>query len=162
MKVFLYARVSKAGDQTPENQLLELRQWAERAGHSIVEEYIDEVSSRDVRPAKEECLRRLRLREADAVAFVALDRWGRNMTELVLEFEEFLARDIVLISLREGISLDSATGRLHFHILSAFANFERERIRERTIAGLRRVKAQGKQLGRPKGSKDSYKRRRKK
>jgi len=49
---------------------------------------------------------------------------------------------------------------LHFQILSAFAEFERELIRERTIEGLRRAKLQGKKAGRPKGSKDSKKRRR--
>ena len=52
----------------------------------------------------------------------------------------------------------TASGKLHFHILSAFAEFERALISERTKEGLRRVKMKGKQLGRPKGSKDKVKR----
>ena len=51
-----------------------------------------------------------------------------------------------------------ASGKLHFQILSAFAEFERKLIRERTIEGLRRSKLQGKTPGRPKGSKDTKKR----
>lgn len=162
MRVFLYARVSKALDQNPENQLRELKQWAQAGAHEVVEIFVDEVSSRDLRPGKEECMRKLRLGYAEAVAFVALDRWGRNMGELVLNCEEFSQKGIGLISLKEGLNLDTATGKLHAHILSAFANFERERIRERTLAGLARVKAQGKKLGRPKGAKDKKKRRPKK
>jgi putative DNA-invertase from lambdoid prophage Rac len=162
VKVFFYARVSKALDQTPENQLMELRAWAKAGGHEVVEVFVDEISSRDTRPAKEECMRQLRLGYAEAVAFVALDRWGRDMAELVMNFEEFISSGIGLISLREGLNLNTATGKLHAHILSAFANFERERIRERTISGLARAKAQGKKLGRPKGAKDKKKRKPKK
>lgn len=162
MRVFLYARVSKALDQNPENQLMELREWAKRANYDVRGEFVDEISTRDTRPAKEECLRKLRVSEADAVAVVALDRWGRDMTELILNFDEFMNRGIGLISLKEGIDLNTATGKLHAHILSAFASFERDRIRERTLAGLARVKAQGKKLGRPKGAKDKKKRKPKK
>jgi len=162
VRVFLYARVSKALDQNPENQLRELRQWAEAGRHEVVNTFVDEISSRDTRPGKEECLRRLRLGEAEAVAVVALDRWGRNMSELVLNFEDFVNNGIGLISLKEGINLNTATGKLHAHILGAFADFERERIRERTNAGLARARAQGKKLGRPKGAKDKKKRKAKK
>jgi DNA invertase Pin-like site-specific DNA recombinase len=56
------------------------------------------------------------------------------------------------------LNFGTASGKLHFQILSAFAEFERELIRERTIEGLRRAKLQGKQSGRPKGSKDTKKR----
>lgn len=145
----LYARISKAGDQTPENQLIQLRQWATNSGAQIVGEFVDEISSRDTRPAKEEVLRKLRLAEIDGVAFYSLDRWGRTMSELVLEFEEATKRGWQLISLREGLVLDTAAGQLYAHMLAAFANFERERIKERTNAGLARARAQGKRFGRP-------------
>jgi 5-methylcytosine-specific restriction endonuclease McrA len=71
------------------------------------------------------------------------------MSELVLDIEEFTKRGVQLISLKEGLRFDSAAGQLYAHMLAAFANFERERIRERTLAGLARAKAQGKHLGRP-------------
>ena len=59
----------------------------------------------------------------------------------------------------ENLDFTTATGKLHFTILSAFAEFERELIRERTIEGLRRAKSQGKKPGRPVGSRDKKKRR---
>jgi DNA invertase Pin-like site-specific DNA recombinase len=152
MKVALYARVSKAIEQNPENQLIELRRWALTAGHQVIGEFVDEISSRDTRPEKEAILKLLRLGQIDGVAFVALDRWGRTMSELVLELEEFSRTNKSLISLKEGLDLSTAAGRLMANVLAAMANFERDRIRERTIMGIARVKAQGKHVGRPKGS----------
>ena len=149
MKVVLYARVSKALDQNPENQLIALRQWAEQAGHEVEGEYVDAISSKDTRPQKEEVLRKLRLGLVDGVAFHALDRWGRTMSELVLEMEEFTNSGKHLFSLAEGLDLSTAAGRLYANIQAAMANFERDRIRERTLLGLARVRAQGKKLGRP-------------
>lgn len=161
MRVALYARVSKALEQNPENQLIELRRWALSARHEIEGEYVDEISSRDTRPAKEEVLRKLRLGEIDGVAFWSLDRWGRSMSELVFELEEFSKTGKTLISMKEGLDVTTAAGRLIAHILSSMANFERDRIQERTLLGLARAKAQGKTLGRPKGAKDKKKRKEK-
>ena len=89
-----------------------------------------------------------RLGEVEGIAFVALDRWGRTMSELVLDIEEFNRRGVALISLKEGFNFDSASGRLYGNMLAAFANFERDRIRERTLAGLARAKANGLRGGR--------------
>ena len=149
MKVALYARVSKALDQNPENQLIELRRWAAASNHMVVGEFVDEISSKDTRPSKEAVLRLLRLNEIDGVAFWSLDRWGRTMSELVLELEEFSKDKKSMISLKEGIDLSTAAGRMFANILATMANFERDRIRERTLLGLARAKAQGKRLGRP-------------
>jgi len=149
MKVALYARVSKALEQNPENQLIELRKWAAAAGHEVVGEFVDEMSSKDTRPQKERVLKMLRLGEIQGVAFYALDRWGRTMSELVLELEEFSKAGISLFSMKEGLDLSTAAGRLMANVLAAMANFERDRIRERTLLGLARARAQGKKLGRP-------------
>lgn len=149
MRVCLYARVSKALEQNPENQLIELRRWAKSSEHIIIGEFVDEVSSKDTRPQKEIVLKKLRLGEADAVAFYALDRWGRTMSELVLELEEFSKANVSMFSMKEGLDLSTAAGRMFANILAAMANFERERIRERTLLGLARARAQGKVLGRP-------------
>lgn len=151
MKVALYARVSKALEQNPENQLIELRRWANVSGHQVIGEFIDEVSSKDTRPQKEIVLKKLRLGECQAVAFWSLDRWGRTMSEIVLELEEFSKANIGMISMKEGIDLSTSAGRLMANILASMANFERDRIRERTLLGLARAKAQGKKLGRPLG-----------
>ena len=149
MKVALYARVSKALEQNPENQLIELRRWAKSAGHEVEGEYVDEVSSKDTRPQKELVLKKLRLDEIGGVAFWSLDRWGRTASELILELEEFSKTGKAIISMKEGIDLSSAAGRLMANMLSIMANFERDRIKERTLLGLARAKAQGKKLGRP-------------
>jgi putative DNA-invertase from lambdoid prophage Rac len=53
------------------------------------------------------------------------------------------------VSLKEGLDLGSASGRLQLAILAALSQFERERLKERTMAGLERARAQGKRLGRP-------------
>ena len=71
------------------------------------------------------------------------------MSELVLELEEFSQTKKSMFSLKEGLDLSTAAGRMFANILAAMANFERERIRERTLLGLARAKAQGKVLGRP-------------
>lgn len=149
MKIALYARVSKALEQNPENQLIELRKWANAGEHKVVGEFVDEVSSKDTRPKKEEVLKLLRTHQADGVAFTNLDRWGRTMSELVMELEEFSQTKISMISLKEGLDLSTAAGRLMANVLAAMANFERDRIRERTLLGLARARAMGKTLGRP-------------
>jgi len=149
MKVALYARVSKALDQNPENQLLDLRRWATASGHEVEGEYVDEISSKDTRPNKEIVLKKLRLGEIQGVAFWSLDRWGRTMSELVLELEEFGRSGVCLFSMKDGLDLSTAAGRMYAHVVAAMANFERDRIQERTLLGLARARAQGKRLGRP-------------
>lgn len=135
--------------QEPENQLLALRDWARAAGHEVVGEFVDCQSSRDTRPEKERVLGMLRLGTVDGVAFYALDRWGRSMSELVLELEEAVASGWSLYSMKEQLDLATAAGRLMANVLGAMANFERDRIAERTRLGLARARAQGKRLGRP-------------
>lgn len=148
MTVALYARISKVGDQTPENQLRVLREYAAEAHLEVRGEYVDEISSRDTRPQKEEVLRLARLGLLDGIVFVSLDRWGRSVEELVAEMRELPEKGVRLVSLKEGLNFDNAAGRLYSVILAAFAAFERDRIQERTLAGLARAKAQGKRLGR--------------
>lgn len=147
----LYARVSKAEDQTTENQLIQLRQWAEQSGQASFKVFEEALSSRDTRPAKEEVLRGLRLGTLSGVAVVSLSRWGRSLSELARELEEFQERGIVLVSLKEGLRFDTAAGKMYAGILAVFAQFERDLVRERTLAGLARARAQGKVLGWPKG-----------
>lgn len=156
MKIVPYARVSKALEQNPENQFEPLLSWFAATKHEMVKDpthelgiFVDEISSKDTRPKKEEILKLIRLGVADGVVFVALDRWGRSMSELVLELEEFSKTGKSMISLKEGIDLSTAAGRLMANVLAAMANFERDRIRERTLLGLARARAQGKRLGRP-------------
>lgn len=148
-RIALYARVSKALEQNPENQLIELRRWAAASGHEVAGEFVDEISSRDTRPQKEAVLKLIRQRKLDGVAFWSLDRWGRSMSELVLEIEEFSQKEYLMFSYKESLDLTTAAGRTFAFNMASFANYERERIRERTLLGLARARAQGKKLGRP-------------
>ena len=152
----LYCRVSRR-DQNPLNQRLELEDYARRMGYQF--KVFEEVeSSRNSRPIKSDVLNRLRKKEFRGVIVWRLDRWARSLREMVLEVEELVEKGVPFVSLRDSIDLSTSSGRLTFHIFSALAEFERGVIRERTLLGLDRARAQGKRLGRPAGSKDSKKR----
>jgi len=157
-KVALYVRVSTS-EQTVENQRIRLVEYAERNGYDY-DLYEEVESTRKTRPVKQALLSKLRQNQYDAVIVFKLDRWARSSTELILDTKELIDKGVGFISVSDNLDFSTASGKLHFQILSAFAEFERELIRERTIEGLRRAKLQGKKAGRPKGSKDSKKRRR--
>lgn len=106
-------------------------------------------SSRRTRPVKEEVLARARRGDFNTIIVWKLDRWGRSVRELALELDEFVQRGIQFVSLTDGIDLATPQGRLQAHLLSAFAEFERALLSERTKAGLVRAVAEGKTLGRP-------------
>jgi DNA invertase Pin-like site-specific DNA recombinase len=157
MKVALYARVSKT-DQRTENQKLILVEEAKKQNWDY--EYFEEKeSTRKTRPIKYKLLEKLRNKEFDAVCVLKIDRWARSNLELLNEIEEFKKKGIGFISLREKIDITTADGMMQFSIFASFANWEREKIRERTLDGLARARAEGKTLGRPKGKKDSKPRR---
>ncbi len=148
MKIAIYCRVSKGNEQTNENQRLRLVDYCQRNGHSY-EVFQEEESSRKTRPIKAKLLDRLRKREYDAVIVYKLDRWARSSVELILEIEELLSRGVQFISFSENLDFSTSIGKLQFAILSAFAEFERSLISERTKEGLNRARSQGKTLGRP-------------
>ncbi|MAD50216.1 MAG: resolvase [Flavobacteriales bacterium] len=157
MKVALYNRVSTI-KQTNENQKIRLEEYAKIKGWEY-DVYEEVESSRKTRPIKQMLLSKLRSQVYDAVVVYKLDRWARSSTELILETKELVDKGIIFISVSDNLDFSTASGKLHFQILSAFAEFERSLISERTKEGLRRAKTQGKQLGRPKGSKDKKPRR---
>ena len=158
IKVAIYCRVS-TNEQTPENQRLRLTEYAEREGWNY-DVFTEVQSSKKTRPVKAELLQKLRNHEYDAVLVYKLDRFARSSTELILEVKELIDKGIQFISYSENLDFSTSTGKLHFQILSAFAEFERSLISERTIEGIRRARFNGKRLGRPHGSKDKNKRRR--
>jgi putative DNA-invertase from lambdoid prophage Rac len=155
--IALYVRVSTS-EQTVENQKIRLIEYAEKNGYTY-EIFQETESTRKTRPVKQDLLAKLRQGLFEAVIVYKLDRWARSSTELILDTKSLLDKGIGFISISDNLDFTTAAGKLQFQILSAFAEFERELIRERTIEGLHRAKMQGKQAGRPKGSKDSTKRR---
>jgi putative DNA-invertase from lambdoid prophage Rac len=157
-KIALYCRVSLSnGTQTNENQKIRLVEYAEK-NEFHYDIYEETESTRKTRPVKQSLLARLRNNEYEAVVVYKLDRWARSSTELILDTKQLLDKGVGFISISDNLDFNTAAGKLHFQILSAFAEFERELIRERTLEGLRRAKIQGKTVGRPSGSKDTKKR----
>ena len=158
MKIAIYCRVS-TNEQTPENQRIRLTEYAKVKGWEF-DVFSEVESTRKTRPVKAELLHKLRNRQYDGVLVYKLDRWARSSTELVLEITELIKKEIAFISYTENLDFSTSSGRLHFQILSAFAEFERDLISERTMEGISRARNRGKTLGRPKGSTDKKKRRR--
>ena len=148
MKVAVYARVS-THDQTAENQLLELRRYVAARGWSAVE-YVDHGVSgaKDRRPALDQLVADVRRHRVQAVVCWRLDRLGRNLRHLVMLLDDWHSRGIAFVTLGEGIDTSTAAGRLVAGVLGSIAEFERARIQERVRAGLARVRAQGRRLGR--------------
>jgi DNA invertase Pin-like site-specific DNA recombinase len=148
-RVALYTRVSTS-DQTAENQLRALREHAERAGWIVVAEFTDHAVSgtREKRPGLDALLVEARRRRFDLIAVAALDRLGRNLRHLVTLLDELQHLSVGLVSLREALDLTSPIGRAMYALVGVLAEVERAWIVERTHAGLRRARAQGKRLGR--------------
>lgn len=135
-----YARVST------DDQHLTLQQDALGAAgcRTIYEESASGKSA--ARPELENCLKALR--PGDTLVVWRLDRLGRSLGDLVTIITGLDERGIGFESLTEKIDTNSAAGRLIFHVFAALAEFERNLIRERTMAGLAAAKARGRIGGR--------------
>jgi DNA invertase Pin-like site-specific DNA recombinase len=143
-----YARVSKAdGSQTTDLQRDAL--LAEGVKEESI--YQDHASGkRDDRPGLKNCLKALR--EGDTLIVWKLDRLGRDLHHLVNTVHELTARNIGLKVLTgHGAAIDTTTaaGKLIFGIFAALSEFEREMIKERTLAGMASARARGRKGGRP-------------
>jgi DNA invertase Pin-like site-specific DNA recombinase len=149
MRAALYARVSTTDQQT-ENQTAELREYAAARGWTVAE-YVDlgVSGAKDRRPALDRLVADAKRRRFDVVLVWRLDRLGRNLRHLVTLLDDLQALGVAFVSMGEGIDCTTPAGKLQLHVLAALAEFERGRIAERVRAGLARVRAQGKRLGRP-------------
>ena len=152
MKVAIYCKIS-AQDERLERQRADLEAYAKRMGYEY-EVFEEKDSSRGGRPIKQALLKRLRAKEFDGLVIWKLDRWAKNLSELIPEIKELLSKQIFFISLKDSIDLSGENARQAFHIVSALTEFERASVRERVKLGLERAKRAGKKLGRPFGSID--------
>jgi DNA invertase Pin-like site-specific DNA recombinase len=153
MRTALYARVStRDKGQDTENQLLQLRKFAETQGWTVTAEYVDRVSGkRSDRDQFQAMFAAASRREFDVLLFWSLDRLSREGTVQTLNHLERLSTyGVNYRSFTEqyldstGIFKEAVIG-----ILAAVAKQERVRLSERTIAGLERARAQGRVGGRP-------------
>ena len=149
----VYCRVStNLQSQSIENQLSELRRYAAQRGWEIHKEYVDEGISgaKDRRPALDALMSDARRRRFSVVAVLKFDRFARSARHLINALAEFREIGIDFCSVVDGIDTSTVYGRAMFTIAGAFAELERELIRERVTLGVKKAKERGKVLGRPK------------
>jgi len=139
-----YARVS-TDDQKLDLQLDALA----KAGVEADQVYRDKLSgARSDRPELEHAIKALR--PGDTLVVWRLDRLGRNLKDLIEMIERIEKTGAGFRSLSEAMDTTTPGGRLIFHMMGALAEFERNLIRERTVAGLKAARLRGKVGGRPK------------
>jgi DNA invertase Pin-like site-specific DNA recombinase len=110
--------------------------------------FIDKASGKlEHRPALDAMLSQLR--PGDVVTVWRLDRLGRSLRHLIDVVADLEARGVAFRSLTEAIDTSTPGGKLTFHLFGALAEFERDLIRERTMAGLTAARARGRNGGRP-------------
>lgn len=147
----LYARVSTGEDrQTPETQLRHLREYADRRGFYVAEEYVDKGSGLDSdRPEYQRLLQDARQRVFDVVLVWRYDRFARSTQALISALKEFQALGIGFISHQEQIDTTTPQGEMVFGFMASLAQFESSLISERVKAGMQRAKEEGTRVGRP-------------
>ena len=158
MKAAIYARVSTE-DQMLETQIINCTKYCESKDwdYDVFSETMS--GSKQNRTELDRMLIRMRQGHYGVVVVWKLDRLGRSLRHLLQLLEEFRNKNVILAVTTMGLNTDKPEGRFFFQIIGAVAELEREMIRERIKAGLATKKAQGIQLGRPKGAKDKKPRR---
>lgn len=133
-------------------QLELMREYALRRAWRIVEEVEEIGSGAKDRPKRELLVRAARRREIDAIVVWRLDRWGRSLADLVVTLKELGELGVGFVSLTEALDLTTPTGRAMAGLLSVFAEFEREILKERVKAGIAQARKRGKPIGRPRSA----------
>jgi putative DNA-invertase from lambdoid prophage Rac len=148
-RVGLYARVSTHDQKTLPMQMRAMREYATKRGWEIAVQ-IKEVGSGAVeRELREKLMAAARRREIDVVLVWRLDRWDRSLADLVVTLKELSELGVGFVSLTEALDLTTPTGRAMAGLLSVFAEFEHEILRERIRAGIVEARRKGIRLGRP-------------
>ena len=152
VRTAIYSRIS-TNDQTVSNQILELKDIANRKGYQIVAEFSDEGISgskgRDQRSGFDNLIKGAIRKDFDLILVWSVDRLGRSLQDLVSFLNEIHSVDCDLYIHQSGIDTTTPAGKMMFQMCGVFAEFERGMIRERVLAGQKRAKEQGKHIGRP-------------
>ncbi|MCP5003369.1 MAG: recombinase family protein [Planctomycetes bacterium] len=157
-KVALYVRVSTR-EQSVDMQLDDLERYSQERGFNVFKVYKDNGVSgtKETRPALNDLMGAAKKRKFDTVLVWRFDRFARSTKHLVTALYEFRNLNIDFISYQENIDTSSPLGEAIFTIISAMSKLERDIIAERVKGGLRKAKANGKCLGRPKKEVDTNK-----
>ena len=134
---FGYVRVSSAG-QSYESQVESLLRLGIEQGNIYADKQSGATMDRD---GFSDLLRVLR--EGDTLTVVALDRMGRSLSSMVKVMEDLISKGVTIRSLREGIDMTTPAGKFQAHVFMAFAELERQLIRERCQAGREAAIAKG-------------------
>jgi DNA invertase Pin-like site-specific DNA recombinase len=149
MRTGIYARVSKHDQQTLPMQIEKMREYAKNRDWEVVEEIKEVGSGAKVRPQREELLKKARQRKIDGIIVWKLDRFGRSLADLITTLNELREMNVAFVSLTEALDFSTPSGRAMAGMLSTFAEFERDIIRERVKAGIADARAKGKPHGQP-------------
>jgi DNA invertase Pin-like site-specific DNA recombinase len=157
-RVSIYVRVSTK-DQSVEMQTNDLERYSKERGFNVFKIYKDNGVSgtKELRPALNSLMDDANKRKFDVVLVWRFDRFARSTKHLISALYEFRNLGIDFISYQENIDTSSPLGQAIFTIISAMATLERDIIAERVRGGLRKAKANGKKLGRPKNEVDTDK-----
>ena len=149
-RVARYIRVSRA-DQRPEMQADETAELVARRGWALVDTYLDHGVSgtRDRRPELDRLLADARRGRFDILLVWRSDRLFRSLKHMVNVLDELAALGIAFVSATEVFDTTTPQGRLLLHLVSAFSEFERGVLVERTKAGIEAARRRGAKLGRP-------------
>ncbi|HEY4761935.1 MAG TPA: recombinase family protein [Thermoguttaceae bacterium] len=143
----IYVRVSKRNGQGVRSQLPDLERWA-KLQDQPVKIYRDNFTGKTMnRPGWNHLQNALNSGEISAIVCWRLDRLGRTAKGLTALFDDLIKRKINLISLKDGLDLTTAAGRLMANVLASVSQFETEIRAERIIAGQAVARAAGKVWG---------------
>ena len=145
----LYARVSTPC-QSVDNQLYDLRLYAQQRGFEVVAEYTDRggPGSKTRRPGLDAMLTDARKQRFGVVIVASFDRLARSTKHFLSLVSELDGLGIEFVSRRENIATDTATGRLFLTVISCIAELEADLVKERIRAGMRRRRLDGLPIGR--------------
>ena len=145
----IYVRVSTQ-DQAQHGFSLNAQQealenYAKALGYEILKIYRDEgKSAKDLkRPEMQQMLKDAESNKFSAIFIYKLDRFSRSLKDLILTIDKLKELGIDFVSLQDKIETTSASGKLMFHVISAFAEFERNIIGDRTKFGMQRKAKEG-------------------
>jgi DNA invertase Pin-like site-specific DNA recombinase len=149
-RVAIYTRCS-TDEQTTEMQVTAIQRFLSSREHNaeIVYEDMGISGATSNRPAFQKMIADARRNRFDTVIVYRLDRFSRSMKDILIHLQLLGECQVAFISVNDNLDLSTSIGRLSFHLISAFAEFEREVIAERVKSGLAAAKKRGAKFGRP-------------
>jgi DNA invertase Pin-like site-specific DNA recombinase len=149
MKIALYARVSTLDQKTVPMQMGAMREYARKRRWRVAMTIKETASGTANRLGRATIMSAARRREIDLVVVWKLDRWGRSLTDIVTTLEELAHLGVGFVSITETLDFTTPAGKALVGMLSVFAAFERDILRERIRAGIAEARRHGRPHGRP-------------